>query len=90
MDCIVQGIAKSQTRLSDFHFHLVEKLCWSLFWLHGLQPAKLLCLLDFLGKNTEGIAIFFSMGSSWPRYQTQVSYIAGRFFTTDTPGKPLV
>ena len=22
MDCIVHGVAKSQTRLSDFHFHL--------------------------------------------------------------------
>ena len=21
MDCIVHGVAKSQTRLSDFHFH---------------------------------------------------------------------
>ena len=24
MDCIVHGIAKSQTRLSDFHFHLLS------------------------------------------------------------------
>ena len=23
MDCIVRGVAKSQTQLSDFHFHLV-------------------------------------------------------------------
>ena len=23
MDCIVHGVAKSQTRLSDFHFHLM-------------------------------------------------------------------
>ena len=23
MDCIVHGVAKSQTQLSDFHFHLV-------------------------------------------------------------------
>ena len=29
----------------------------------------------------EWIAIFFSRGSSRPRDQTQVSYIAGRFFT---------
>ena len=27
-------------------------------------------------------------GSSWPRDQTQVSRIAGRFFTVHTPGKP--
>ena len=24
MDCIVHGVAKSQTRLSDFHFHFYE------------------------------------------------------------------
>ena len=24
MDCIVHGVAKSQTRLSDFHFHFLE------------------------------------------------------------------
>ena len=23
MDCIVYGVAKSQTRLSDFHFHML-------------------------------------------------------------------
>ena len=28
----------------------------------------------------EWVAIPFSTGSSWPRDQTQVSYIAGRFF----------
>ena len=25
MDCIVHGVAKSQTRLSDFHFHCKAK-----------------------------------------------------------------
>ena len=34
------------------------------------------------------VAIFFSRGSSGPRDQTQVSCIAGRFFTTEPPGKP--
>ena len=29
MDRIVHGVAKSQTRLSDFHFHFL-----SLSWLH--------------------------------------------------------
>ena len=24
MDCIVHGVVKSQTRLNDFHFHLVS------------------------------------------------------------------
>ena len=26
MDCIVHGVAKSQTRLSDFHFHFQNKV----------------------------------------------------------------
>ena len=31
-----------------------------------------------------------SRGSSQPRDKTQVSFIAGRFFTTELPGKTLV
>ena len=34
------------------------------------------------------VAISFSRGSSQPRDQTQVSYIAGRHFTVRAPGKP--
>ena len=29
MDCIVHGVAKSRTQLSDFHFHLPQ--CWKLY-----------------------------------------------------------
>ena len=36
----------------------------------------------------EWVAIPFSRGSSQPRDQTQVSHIAGRFFTTEPLGKP--
>ena len=39
--------------------------------VHGILHARIL----------EWVAISFSRGSSWPRNQTQVSYIAGRFFT---------
>jgi len=35
------------------------------------------------------VAILFSMGSSWPRDWTQVSYISGGFFLSEPPGKPL-
>ena len=38
----------------------------------------------------EWVAISFSRGSSPPRDQTWVSCIAGRFFTTEPPGKPTV
>ena len=36
----------------------------------------------------EWVAISFSRGSSQLRYRTQVSYIAGRFFTAEPRGKP--
>ena len=35
----------------------------------------------------EWVAILFSGGSPWPRDQTQVSCIAGRFYTTEPPMK---
>ena len=39
--------------------------------VHGILQARIL----------EWVVIFFSRGSSWPRDRTQVSCIAGRFFT---------
>ena len=36
---------------------------------------------------SEWVAIPFSRGSSQPKVQTFISYIAGRFFTTEPPGK---
>ena len=32
MDCIVHGVAKSQTQLSDFHFHITNTLAWRIPW----------------------------------------------------------
>ena len=46
--------------------------------VHGILQAGIL----------ERVAIPFSRGSSQPRDQTEVSCIAGRYFTTDSPGKP--
>ena len=40
--------------------------------VHGILPARIL----------EWVAVPFSRGSSWPRNWSQVSCIAGRFFTT--------
>ena len=42
----------------------------------GLWPARLICQWNSPG---EWVAISFSRGSSWPRDQTRVSRIAGRF-----------
>ena len=46
--------------------------------IHGIFQARVL----------EWGAIAFSRGSSWSRDQTQVSCMAGRFFTTKPPEKP--
>ena len=40
MDCMVHGVAKSRTRLSDFHFHITNTLAWRIPWTEepgGLQ-----------------------------------------------------
>ena len=41
-----------------------------------------------LARILKWVAFPFSRGSSQPRDQTQVSRIAGRFFTGEPPGKP--
>ena len=46
--------------------------------IHGVLQARI----------PEWVAISFSRGSSPPRDQTQVSCIAGRFFTAEPPWKP--
>ena len=46
--------------------------------VHGILQARIL----------EWVVIPFSKGSSWLRDWTQVSYIVGRFFTAEPPGKP--
>ena len=45
------------------------------------SPQVSFCSWDFPDKNTGMAAISFSRVSSWPRDQTRVSCIAGRFFT---------
>ena len=47
-------------------------LCDSMDLVHGILQARML----------EWVAFPFSRGSSQPRDQTQVSHIAGRFFTS--------
>ena len=55
----------------------VTQLCLTLcdpmdYTVHGILQARIL----------EWVTILFSWGSSQPRDRTQVSYIAGRFFTS--------
>ena len=47
--------------------------------IHGILQAR----------TVEWVAISFSRGTSRPRDRTQVSCIAGGFFTTASPGSPL-
>ena len=51
-------------------------------WLCGLKPTRVLCPWDSPGKNTGVVTVSSSRGSSQPRDQTQVSRIAGGFFTS--------
>ena len=51
MDCIVHGMANSQTRLSNFHFHLHSQTCPDLELFHGhptLEATGDLTLLSLL------------------------------------------
>ena len=43
--------------------------------LHGAQPARLLCPVDFPGKNTEWVAMPFSRGSYQLKDQNYISCI---------------
>ena len=88
MDCTVHGVAKSQTRLSDFHSCCccsVAKFC--LFEIHGMQPAtRLLSPWDFPCKST-GVGchfllqeIFLTQGSDLclPHWQEDSAEPPGR------------
>ena len=49
--------------------------------VHGISQARIL----------EWVTLSFSRGSFWRRDRTRISYVsclAGRFFTTEPPGKP--
>ena len=68
MDCIVHGVAKSWTGLSNFHDHDVtmcvcasaHSVVFNSWKAYGLRPARLLSPWDSPGKNTGGVAISFS------------------------------
>ena len=50
-------------------------------WPHRRQSTRLPVPGILQARTLEWVVISFSRGSSWPRDQTQVSYIAGGFFT---------
>ena len=63
-------------------------MCWTLCDLvDSLWPVRLFCPWNSAGKNTGVGCLSFCRRSSWPRGRTQVSYIAGIFFTIWAIGK---
>ena len=58
---------------------LVAHLCWSLWEPHGPPGSSLHGILQ--ARTLLWVVIPFSRESSWPRNQSQVSCIRGRFFT---------
>jgi len=52
--------------------------------VHGIFQAR---ILEWVAVRNPLVS--FSRGFPQPRARTQVSCIAGRFFTTEPPGKPL-
>ena len=92
LDSIVHGVAKSQTWLSNFHFHTWNAYACTRF-VKLLQSCLTLCYTmdcSSPGSSVYGIlqarilelvAMPFSKGSSPSRDWTRVSSIVGRFFT---------
>ena len=69
---------------------LVAKLDLTLFRPHGLCSLSVSSVHGILqARILEWVAISSPRGSSWPRNWTNVSCIAGEFFTTKLPGKPM-
>ena len=64
--------AAIKTTVRDSHSVVSDSLRLMDYIVHGILQARIL----------EGIAVPFSRGSSQPRDQTQVSLIAGGFFTS--------
>ena len=76
-------------RVSDTTVHTSSSIVKSETESHSvmsdsLWPRGLYSPLNFPGQNTGWVAFPFSRGSCQPRDQTQVSHIAGRFFTSGT------
>ena len=80
--------------LSDHYFRkvcccLVTKSCPTLCDPMNCSPLGSSVMEFSQAKILEWVAISFSRVSSWPRDWTHISFILGRFFTSETPGKPL-
>ena len=68
---------------------LIAKLCPTLGTPWTVQPSRLFCPWDFSPRILEWVAVSSSRGSSQPRHFSHGSCIAGGFYTTEPPGKPV-
>ena len=68
---------------------LVAKLFLTLFNLINCSSPGFSVDGILLARILEWVAISYSRGSSLPRDRTWDSCIAGKFFTSEPPGKPL-
>ena len=75
--------------LCGVHGCLVGKLCSTLLWSHGLQPARLLCPRDFPGKNPRVGCISYSRRSLGPSDQTLASCTGRQTLYHWSSGKPI-
>ena len=69
MDCIVQGVTKSQTRLSDFHFHFHGEMKWNIVGLEQMeiQEQRSLCFFCLSCSSTpQAMSSNHSLGI-WPQ-----------------------
>ena len=67
---------------------LVAQLCLTLCDPVDCSPPGSSVHVILQARILEWVDIPFSRESSQPRDRTRVSHIAGRFFTTEPPGKP--
>ena len=77
---VLQTVVVAVQSLSRVQLLRLRGLCPPGSYVHGIFQARIL----------EQVAISFSRGSSRLRDRTHVSCIAGRFFTTEPTGKPIL
>ena len=57
MDCVIHGVTKSQTQLSDFHFHFISHIHYQDYDTEGisviLQKSKKVKFRAFLATNSQ-------------------------------------
>ena len=106
LECVAISSSRRSSQLRGLTSHLLHIFCISrqVFVYHSEKKKKkvsqscpTLCNpMDYAvhgilqARILEWVAFPLSRGSSHPRDQTQVSHIAGRFITTEPPGKPFL